>query len=170
MEEKPPLKILLFVNFVILLCFFAINVDSQQQKNASLSPPPSPPPKSPSPRSPPPPSPSPQMLRPPPPQPIFSPPPRPPPRVGAPPPPTRHSPPPPSPNKLHSSPMKFPNDLNANSELNQHKTHTTNKHGSSSLNPGQKIGLLFAGIVVILQIGVVGFLGFKRRQLLKTRD
>ncbi|KAF5466374.1 hypothetical protein F2P56_016302 [Juglans regia] len=39
-----------------------------------------------------------------------------------------------------------------------------------TINKGKKIGLLFVGIAAILQIGVVGFLAFKRRQLLKLRD
>ncbi|XVE51867.1 hypothetical protein DITRI_Ditri02bG0075600 [Diplodiscus trichospermus] len=38
------------------------------------------------------------------------------------------------------------------------------------LNRGEKIGLLFIGIVIILQICVVGFLVFKRRQLLKVKS
>ncbi|KDP22723.1 hypothetical protein JCGZ_01825 [Jatropha curcas] len=33
------------------------------------------------------------------------------------------------------------------------------------MNTGKKIVLLFVGIAAILQIGVVGFLVFKRRQL-----
>ncbi|KAG2728665.1 hypothetical protein I3843_01G210500 [Carya illinoinensis] len=39
-----------------------------------------------------------------------------------------------------------------------------------TINTGKKIGLLFVVIAAILQIGVVGFLAFKRRQLLKLRD
>jgi hypothetical protein len=38
------------------------------------------------------------------------------------------------------------------------------------MNSGKKIGLLFVGIAAILQIGVVGFLAYKRRQLLKIND
>lgn len=38
------------------------------------------------------------------------------------------------------------------------------------MNGGKKIGLLFAGIAGIMQIGVVGFLVYKRRQLSKTKD
>ncbi|WRX14489.1 hypothetical protein QQP08_006976, partial [Theobroma cacao] len=34
---------------------------------------------------------------------------------------------------------------------------------------GKKIGLLFTGIVIILQVDVVRFLVFKRRQLLKVK-
>ncbi|KAK4267220.1 hypothetical protein QN277_024031 [Acacia crassicarpa] len=41
---------------------------------------------------------------------------------------------------------------------------------SPRMNVGKKIGLLFAGIAGIMQIGVVGFLVFKRRQLLRMKD
>ncbi|OMO70648.1 putative actin binding protein [Corchorus capsularis] len=101
-------------------------------------------------RSPPPPPPSPPSRSPPPPGSPSrpSPPHRSPPSRRPPPPPSkyhrngtsRHRPPPPPP---HS---------------NAHK-----------LNIGKKIGLLFIGIAIILQIGVVGFLVFKRRQLLKVK-
>ncbi|KAF8026925.1 hypothetical protein BT93_F3420 [Corymbia citriodora subsp. variegata] len=38
------------------------------------------------------------------------------------------------------------------------------------INAGKKLGLLFIGVASILQIFVVGFLVFKRRQLMKTKD
>jgi len=38
------------------------------------------------------------------------------------------------------------------------------------MNAGKKVGLLFAGIAAIMQVGVVGFLVVKRRQLLKNDE
>jgi hypothetical protein len=38
------------------------------------------------------------------------------------------------------------------------------------MNAGQKVGLLFVGIAAIIQVGFVGFLIIKRRQLLKNTD
>jgi len=38
------------------------------------------------------------------------------------------------------------------------------------MNAGKKVGLLFAGIAVIMQVGMVGFLVVKRRQLLKSDE
>ncbi|KAL9247266.1 hypothetical protein vseg_020715 [Gypsophila vaccaria] len=176
MEGRSPLMTLLIVSLGILLVFCAMNVESQQMgKQGGVAPPPpsqSPPPPSPPPPSPPPPSPPPPLPSPPPPPspsppppvPNAPPPPRSPPPPLSPPPPPPHSPPPPQvapppPHQLHLPP-KSSNELN--------KAHK--EKPKSDLNSGQKIGLLFAGIVLILQIGVAGFLVFKRRQLFKLRD
>ena len=48
--------------------------------------------------------------------------------------------------------------------------HSYARHKQKTLNQGKKIGILFMVIATILQIGVVGFLIFKRRQLLKLKD
>jgi len=50
----------------------------------------------------------------------------------------------------------------------EHRIET--KKQNLNLNMGKKLGLLFAGIALILQIGVVGFLAFQRRQLLKMHE
>ncbi|KAE8650907.1 hypothetical protein Csa_002672, partial [Cucumis sativus] len=100
----------------------------------------------PPPITPPPPSPSP---------PPFSPPP--------PPPPHRHrrNPPPPlasSVERKKKRPPVPPKNIN------------TNQGSKRSLNKGKKVGLFFVGIAAVLQICVVGFLVFKRRQLLRVKD
>ncbi|CAI0419420.1 unnamed protein product [Linum tenue] len=43
------------------------------------------------------------------------------------------------------------------------------KHKRKKMNPGKMIGLVFAGVAAILQVGVIGFLVFKRKQLIKDR-
>ncbi|CAL9009722.1 unnamed protein product [Prunus brigantina] len=174
---ESPFSSLVFVvlGFAISLC--ALLVESQSQR---LSPPPPSPP--PSPPPPPPPSPPP----PPPPSP-------PPPQSPTPPPP--ESPTPSSrPDSSNSpSPLESPgppppdhpaNQLNYKNDQKRlpppsHRgpTPTNNRrprppppHPGHKYNAGKKIGLLFVGMAAILQIGVIGFLVFKRRQLLRVKD
>ncbi|KAF2300974.1 hypothetical protein GH714_018781 [Hevea brasiliensis] len=177
-----------------LVCNFrALLAESQPQNvHASLafvtpSRPPRLPPPSPSPQSPPPslPSPSPSAPHP------SPPPPPPPPSTSSksPPspshpapqsrsPPARKSPPPrrvsPTPPRSISSPPPSPRHAFRGSSSNGSRTgqqspSSTMRNGHA-MNTGQKIGLFFVGIAVILQIGVVGFLVFKRRQLLRIQD
>ncbi|KAJ7963253.1 leucine-rich repeat extensin-like protein 3 [Quillaja saponaria] len=137
---------------------------------------PPPPPASPPPPSPPPPSPS-----PPPPPPSPSPPPPTP--LSPPPLPSYLSPPPPSPLPRSPAPPP-PGQLPKNEPMRSSPPPVRSSHSDSNykayhrkfrpppppehnINIGKKIGLLFVGIAAILQIGVVGFLVFKRRQLLK---
>ncbi|XWS12141.1 hypothetical protein CRYUN_Cryun37aG0064400 [Craigia yunnanensis] len=103
---------------------------------------------------------------PPPPSPVAPPPPSPPSPSPPPPPPPAHSPSsshfrPPPPPKHHKN------------QTNHHRRRPPPSHPPHShnhkLNTGKKLGLLFIGIFIILQIGVVGFLVFKRRQLLKVK-
>ncbi|TYJ34144.1 hypothetical protein E1A91_A05G149000v1 [Gossypium mustelinum] len=95
---------------------------------------------------------------PPPPPPVFPPSPPPP----SPSPPLAPSSPPPPPADHHRNHTHHPRRRPPQYSQN-HKPSTANK-----LNTGKKLGLLFIGIVIILQFGVAGFLVFKRRQLLKV--
>lgn len=69
--------------------------------------------------------------------------------------------PPPAPGSksrsFHPSPQSFPSP-------------PTKKHPDRKINIEKKIGLLFIGIATILQVAVVGFLGFKRWQISKLKD
>ncbi|KAH7865681.1 hypothetical protein Vadar_009762 [Vaccinium darrowii] len=94
-----------------------------------------------------------------------APPPPPPPPRPPPPPPT----PPPPPSHRRSSPQRLP--------LPRRHPHAAmrsppppNPPSKQKLNLGKKIGLVFVGIVVIMQVGVVAFLLIIRRQLLKNND
>ncbi|XP_008463997.1 leucine-rich repeat extensin-like protein 3 [Cucumis melo] len=163
---ERPLTTLIFVISGFAFSVLSLLVESQtpDEANPTLSPPmPSPPPPSPSP--PPPPLPPPPPPPPPPPR-IISPPPSPSPppfSPSPPPPPHRHrrSPPPPlasSMERKKKRPPVPPKNIN------------TNQASKRSLNKGKKVGLFFVGIAAVLQICVVGFLVFKRRQLLRVKD
>ncbi|EEF40999.1 formin-like protein 14 [Ricinus communis] len=143
------------------------------------SPPPPPPPPPPSPSPPPPTSPPSSLLSPPPPSPpppasSSSPPPPPPPPPSSPPP---SPPPPPTPSYTsNTSPPLRPSlrGPSSNGSRNSHGSWTRHnrpppKNSNHSMNTGKKIGLLFVGIAAILQIGVIGFLVFKRKQLLRVQ-
>ncbi|KAM7254530.1 hypothetical protein ACFE04_003910 [Oxalis oulophora] len=92
----------------------------------------------------------------------------PPPPSPPPPPPPPYSPPPPPPPQ--APPPPFHKDHHSN------KTHWRRKWPpppppvNQNLNIGKKVGLLFAGIALILQICVVGFLIVKRRQILNNKE
>ncbi|CAB4272313.1 unnamed protein product [Prunus armeniaca] len=185
---ESPFSSLVFVvlGFAISLC--ALLVESQSQHLSP--PPPSPPPPPPPPSSPPPPPP----LSPPPPPPLSPSPPQ------SPTPPPPESPTPPSPNSPSRpdssnspSPLESPgppppdrpaNQLNSKNDqkrlpppshrgprpTNNRRPHPPPPHPGHKYNAGKKIGLLFVGMAAILQIGVIGFLVFKRRQLLRVKD
>ncbi|TYI27025.1 hypothetical protein ES332_A05G151100v1 [Gossypium tomentosum] len=148
---EPPLSRLVILSFGLLFTVFACFVESQPS-NVSAPPPPSVPPP-----PPPPPHPPPQSV-PQPPPPVFPPSPPPP----SPSPPLAPSRPPPPPADHHRNHTHHPRRRPPQYSQN-HKPSTANK-----LNTGKKLGLLFIGIVIILQFGVAGFLVFKRRQLLKV--
>lgn len=140
------------VVFGLLVSVFALRVASQSPQNGLST-----------------------LLTPPPP---LSPPPPPP---GSPPPPSPFSPPPtpaPSSEKQHN----LKNDSSRNRSAPPPRRQTKSGRHSppppppplrqreSKINVGKKIGLLFSGIAAILQIGVISFLVFKRRQLLKVTN
>ncbi|KAI9102961.1 hypothetical protein K1719_023400 [Acacia pycnantha] len=148
-----PFSTLGFVIFGITFSIYSGIAKSQRPSPPPLPPPPSysVPPPSPytPPRSPP--------LRPPPPHTHPRSPPLRPPHPLSPPPPSRHSSLPP--NLARAGPVPHPRHHRSPPRPPWHR-----------MNVGKKIGLLFAGIAGIMQIGVVGFLVFKRRQLLRTKD
>nr|XP_024935273.2 formin-like protein 14 [Ziziphus jujuba var. spinosa]XP_024935279.2 formin-like protein 14 [Ziziphus jujuba var. spinosa] len=169
MESTSSTLVCLVFGFVISVC--ALVVESQSSQDvATLNASPSPVDRQPHPPlSPPPPPPSPPPLPPPPP-----PPPPPLSRSSTQPPPSPR-PPPPAPRAPtknlnsesngphHRKPKKHPPPLPKKQQPRPPAKH-------KKINSGKKIGLLFAGIAAILQIGVVGFLVFKRRQLLKVKN
>ncbi|XP_038900729.1 proline-rich receptor-like protein kinase PERK2 [Benincasa hispida] len=168
---ERPLTTLIFVISGFAFSVLSLLVESQTQDgaNPTLSPPiPSPPPPSPPP-PPPPLSPLPPPPPPPPPPPILSPPP--PPLSPSPPP---FSPPPPFPSPL--PPRRRPPPFHASENgkksppVPPKNINNTNQGSKRSLNKGKKVGLFFVGIAAVLQICVVGFLVFKRRQLLRVKD
>lgn len=147
------------VVFGLLVSVFALRVASQSPPNGPstlVTPTPRPPSTPPPPQSPPPPPPgSPPPLSP------FSPPPTPAPRS----------------EKQQNS----KNDSSRNRSAPPPRRHTKSgghspppplppRQRESKINVGKKIGLLFSGIAAILQIGVISFLVFKRRQLLKVTN
>jgi|UniRef100_A0A2N9FCS1 hypothetical protein len=181
--EQPPLSspTLVFLIIVFAISILGLHVESQPQNDVNtpvlasslVSPPPPPPP--PPPPSPPPPSPPPPSPPPPPPPSPGPPPPSP----GPPPPPSPGPPPPPLPAPPPSQQPPPPPYLRQPPPAPHHRSNKKSDHTKpkppapqpprplkQSLNQGKKIGLLFAGIAAILQIGVVAFLVFKRRQLL----
>ncbi|XP_010654441.1 classical arabinogalactan protein 9 [Vitis vinifera] len=188
---EQPFSTLLFVILGFGFCIYAVLVDAQskvESKPNTTPPPPSPPPPPavpppPTPLSPPPPPPSPSPPPPPspspPPPPSPSPPPSPPP-PSPPPPPQRPRPltPPTPPTPNHHSSKKnstshsknAATDPTSNVNPNRMNNDTAEHHHDQKINLGKTIGLLFVGIAGILQICVVGFLTFKRRQLLKLKD
>ncbi|KAL5755591.1 hypothetical protein ACOSQ2_020337 [Xanthoceras sorbifolium] len=93
---------------------------------------------------------------------------------------TRSLPPPSSPPPLRVSPSPpagTPTTPPSTPAPPPHKTSDSRKQDpppppphEKKRNMGKKMGLLFAGFAGILQIGVVGFLVFKRRQLLVIKD
>ncbi|KAJ9691948.1 hypothetical protein PVL29_011180 [Vitis rotundifolia] len=180
---EQPFSTLLFVILGFGFCIYAVLVDAQSkvesQPNTTSPPPPiyRPPPSPPSPAPPPLPSPPPRPPAVPPPPTPLSPPP--PPQSPSTPPPS--SPPPPQ----RPRPRPRPNTTNKNStdhsknaatdptsnvNPNQMNNDSAEHHHGQKINLGKTIGLLFVGIAGILQIFVVGFLTFKRRQLLKLKD
>ncbi|PON38916.1 hypothetical protein PanWU01x14_308910 [Parasponia andersonii] len=163
---EPPLSTLVFVVFGFLVSVYALPVESEDglKRNRSspppLSPPPPPlslPPSSPSPPGSPP---TPSSLRP-----------LPPPRPLPPSPPTQLS----SKNKSKKSPPPPGGKSHRQSSLGRRPPPPpppppVPAPHKDKINAGKKIGLLFSGIAAILQIGVISFLVFKRRQILKASD
>ncbi|GFZ11713.1 hypothetical protein Acr_23g0000980 [Actinidia rufa] len=135
-----PALILMLVGLGVFSSFLAPFVESQGDviPGQESLSPPSPPPPPPSP-----PSPS-----------------RPPRRLPSPPPPPPYTPPAlrPSQSPRSSGPSPAPEPT----------LSPASWPAKQELNLGKKIGLMFAGIVVILQVCVVAFLVIKRRQLLKN--
>lgn len=136
-----PLSSPILITLGLIFTIFAFIVESDAEREVKIvRPPPLPPPPPPTPR----------------------PPASPLPRASISPPLQQKPPSPPSPNR-------FNNKSSDNASHRRPPPHPQKKH-RHSLNTGKKIGLLFAGVAAILQIGVVGFLVFKRRQLLKIND
>lgn len=143
---ESPFSTLVFVGFGLVIYFCAVLVESQSKDGATdlashspIIPPPPPPPQPPPPISPAPPE---------------------------KPPPSHHSP-----NQLSSK-----NEPNRSPSPSRHRSPERAKYRrrlppppkhSKKIKTGKMIGLAFAGVAGILQIVVVGFLIFKRRQLLK---
>ncbi|KAG7036411.1 hypothetical protein SDJN02_00028, partial [Cucurbita argyrosperma subsp. argyrosperma] len=178
---------LIFVISGFAFSILSLLVESQARDGAIPSSSPPPPPPSPPPPSPPPPPPPPPPLSPPQSPPLSPPPPSPspnsvpppPPNFVPPPPPASSSPPPPIfppppslPSLQHRStppppPIPASSDANKKPPEVSRNNNSHNIEGSKrSLNMGKKVGLFFVGIAAVLQICVVGFLVFKRRQLL----
>lgn len=164
---EPSLSPIL-ITLGLVFTIFAFIVESDAQREVKIAQPPPGPPRPPLPPPgvhPPPASPSPRaptflppQQRPSPQAPTFlNPQQRPPPQASTFLPPQQRPTPPPSPNRFN----------NKSSDNASNRRPPLQK---KSLNTGKKIGLLFAGVAAILQIGVVGFLVFKRRQLLKIND
>ncbi|KAL9460786.1 hypothetical protein AB3S75_003901 [Citrus x aurantiifolia] len=178
---EPSLSpILITLGLVFTIFAFIVESDAQREVKMAQWPPAHPrPPLPPAGTRPPPASPSPTSVLPqqsPPPQAsTFLPPQqRPPPQPSTFLPPQQRPPPQPStflPPQQRPTPPPSPNRVNNKSSDNasHRRPPPQNKH-RHSINTGKKIGLLFAGVAAILQIGVVGFLVFKRRQLLKIND
>lgn len=146
------------VVFSLLVSVFALSVASQSPRNGLST------------------------VTPPPRQPSMPPPPLSPPQTppGSPPPLSPFSPPP-SPAPSSEKQRNPKNDSSRNRSAPPPRRQT--KFGGhrrpppppplqreSKINVGKKIGLLFSGIAAILQIGVISFLVFKRRQLLKVTN
>ncbi|KAL9463703.1 hypothetical protein AB3S75_001504 [Citrus x aurantiifolia] len=146
---EPSLSpILITLGLVFTIFAFIVESDAQRAVEMAQRPPAHPrPPLTPPGTRPPPASPSPTSQRPPPQPSTFLPP-------------QQRPTPPPSPNRFN----------NKSSDNASHRRPPPQKKHRHSINTGKKIGLLFAGVAAILQIGVVGFLVFKRRQLLKIND
>ncbi|KAK4780347.1 hypothetical protein SAY87_016453 [Trapa incisa] len=129
----------------VLWCLFTISPVLAESQNGSIfqtnTPPPPPPP---------------PLLRSPPPPPTPIPPP--PPLMGSPPPPFTFLPPPP-PSESRRSPPDH-----------RSRPPPSPPPQKYEMNTGKKVGLLLIGICAILQIVVVGFLVYKRRQFLKVKD
>ncbi|KAH1085280.1 hypothetical protein GYH30_017326 [Glycine max] len=101
-----------------------------------------------------------------------------------PPPPLSLSPPPPPPSKSMTlsfvpppgAPPPYPNNMpNVRRPPHRRRRHRRPPPPPPpppphKMNAGKKVGLLFVGIAAIMQVGVVGFLVIKRRQLLKSDD
>lgn len=144
---EPPLSSLVPVVLSLLVSVFALRVASQSPPNGPSTV--TPPPRLPS-------------MPPPPPSPPQTPP-------GSPPPLSPFSPSPspaPSSKKQHNS----KNDSSRNRSAPPPHPPPPLRQRESKINVGKKIGLLFSGIAAILQIGVISFLVFKRRQLLKVTN
>ncbi|KAB5574186.1 hypothetical protein DKX38_001380 [Salix brachista] len=98
------------------------------------------------------------------------------PLMSPPPPPSLLSPPtslsrssPPPPRKKLQPPPPPRHRLNVN-ENRRRRQQPPPPMKNNKMNTGKAIGLLFVGIAAIMQIGVVGLLVYKRRQLLKIKD
>lgn len=151
--ESPLSPIL--INRCLVFTFFALFNQLNSQINANISPPPPlpQPPATPPPLAPPPPS---DGLRP------------------VPPPESQ------SPAETPLNPAPLPHAQSLPNALSDQINKSPGKEIGDSAKPlsthenkentGKKIGLLFVGIAAIFQFGVVGFLAFKRRQLLQITD
>lgn len=75
-------------------------------------------------------------------------------------------------------PSNHPPPLHDKALVPQHSLHAYHKHktpprpppSGDKLNLGKKVGLLFTGVVAILQVCVVAFLVIKSRQVFKDQD
>uniref|UniRef100_A0A2P2QLC1 Uncharacterized protein n=1 Tax=Rhizophora mucronata TaxID=61149 RepID=A0A2P2QLC1_RHIMU len=153
--ETPPLTCVILG---FLFTFYALLVESQSQNELAsplffMTHPPPPPP----------------LLPPPLPSTPPSSPPLPSPRSQSPPPPprTRRSLPPGGHGTKRRKPLPPLSELLSSNTPPPPPTPLPPRH---KMNTGKKIGLLFVGIAAILQIVVVGYLVFKRKQLLKLKD
>ncbi|KAE7999049.1 hypothetical protein FH972_003533 [Carpinus fangiana] len=184
---EPPLPTLVSLIFGFAICILALLAESQPGSGVNIpagslleappppSPPPPPPPSPPPPPPPPPPTPPPPSPPPPPPpSPPLPPPPSPPPPPPSPPhsvsPPPHSGSPPPLAHHLGTPPPHHRSNGQADNRYNHRREEPPFPHSKQGINTGKKVGLFFVGIAAILQIGVVGFLVFKRRQLLKLKD
>ncbi|KAL5728611.1 hypothetical protein ACHQM5_001678 [Ranunculus cassubicifolius] len=177
MGRRPPLLYVIFVIWGCLGDFCVYIVESQDQFNVITDgqgnvivgqevfspPPPSPPPPSPPPPSPPPPSPPPPS----PPPPMSPPPPLAP--DSSPPPPPRQSPPPPP--SLH---VRNESTNSSNTRRSPpHNLHVQRRPPPPHRKPpnrGKEVGYWFVGAVGVLQIGVIGFLVYKKKEISKMTD
>ncbi|XP_022152564.1 proline-rich receptor-like protein kinase PERK9 [Momordica charantia] len=158
---ERPLTTFIFVisGFAFSILSLLVECQPQDRPNSPVTPSPprlpSPPPRSPSLPPPSPPSPpQPSPLSPPPPSPVSPPPPR---R-------RRSSSPPPS----RASSARNENPQLGGTHKKNNKKNQAEKR--SRLNKGKQVGLFFVGIAAVLQVCVVGFLVFKRRQLLRFKE
>ncbi|XP_061364033.1 uncharacterized protein LOC133307527 [Gastrolobium bilobum] len=96
----------------------------------------------------------------------------PPPPLLSPPPPTLGSPPSPGspPPRLSSNMRRPPHHHGHHGHHRRPPPPPPPPPPPHGMNAGKKVGLLFVGIAVIMQFGMVGFLVIKRRQLLKAND
>lgn len=87
-------------------------------------------------------------------------------------PPKQRTPPPKPPPPKKSPPPRSPppSPPHNSSDLTPPLNAPGTKQQSQQKKAGKVVGLSFLGMAGIMQIGVVGFLVFKRRQLLKTKD
>ncbi|CAJ2663436.1 unnamed protein product [Trifolium pratense] len=109
----------------------------------------------------------------PPPPPLPPPPPPPPPPPFTPPPPMAPGSPNPPGLPLQNPPQNQIRNRTGSGHhrrRRQHHVHLPPPPPPHRMNAGKKVGLLFVGIAAFMQVGFVGFLVIKRRQLLKNSD